>query len=162
VPEFKKKHYTEINKVAESAGVEALIIDSIYNPDEKAGEIFKQEPEANEKVKAGRQIYLYMYSMKPPVIEMPKLVDKSLRQAMAMLNSYGLKLNKVTETYGYCQGCILKQLYNGKAIAVGEKIKKGSKIDLIVGKEKVGFTGEGDSTATNAPEIDETETEDEQ
>ncbi len=162
VPEFKKKNYTEISTIAETAGVEALIIDSIYNPDEKAGEIFKQEPEANEKVKAGRQIYLYMYSMKPPVIEMPKLVDKSLRQAIAMLNSYGLKLNKVTETYGYCQGCILKQLYNGKAIAVGEKIKKGSKIDLVVGKEKVGFTGEGDSTNTSVPETSETETEDEQ
>jgi eukaryotic-like serine/threonine-protein kinase len=151
VPEFKNKNYSEISKIAEDAGVQALIIDSIYNPDEKAGQIFKQEPEFNEKVKEGRQIYLYMYSMKPPVIEMPKLVDKSLRQATAMINSYGLKLNKVTETYGYCQGCVLKQLYMGKSIAVGEKIKKGSKIDLVVGKEQVGFTGEQDTTLPSAP-----------
>jgi eukaryotic-like serine/threonine-protein kinase len=152
VPEFKNKNFSEISKIAENAYVQALIIDSIYNPDEKAGQIFKQEPEFNEKVKAGRPIYLYMYSMKPPVIEMPKLVDKSLRQATAMINSYGLKLNKVTEVYGYCQGCILKQLYNGKPIAVGEKIKKGSKIDLVVGKEQVGFTGETDTNNIDAAE----------
>jgi eukaryotic-like serine/threonine-protein kinase len=145
VPDFKKKLVTEVEKIAENGKVKALIIDSIYNPDEKSGEIFKQEPEANEKVKEGRPIYLYMYSMKPPEIEMPKLIDKSLRQATAMIISYGLKLNRVTETYGYCQGCVLKQMCNGKAIAVGEKIKKGSKIDLIVGKEQVGFTGESDT-----------------
>ncbi len=159
VPEFVKQQYSEINKIAEAGDVQALIIDSIYSPDEKAGEIFKQEPEANELVKPGRPIYLYMYSMKPPEIEMPKLVDKSLRQAIAMINSYGLKLNKVTESYGYCQGCVLKQLFEGKAIAVGDKIKKGSKIDLIVGKEQIGFTGESDSNAVNPSIIEDTEEE---
>jgi eukaryotic-like serine/threonine-protein kinase len=161
VPEFVKKQYTEIKKIAEDGDVQALIIDSIYSPDETAGEIFKQEPEADALVKPGRPIYLYMYSMKPPEIEMPKLVDKSLRQAMAMINSYGLKLNKVTESYGYCQGCVLKQLFEGKIIAVGSKIKKGSKIDLIVGKEQIGFTGENDSNAVNSSSIDDSEAEEE-
>jgi beta-lactam-binding protein with PASTA domain len=160
VPVFVKKQFTEINQIAESGNVQALIIDSIYSPDEKAGEIFKQEPEANELVKPGRPIYLYMYSMKPPEIEMPKLVDKSLRQATAMINSYGLKLNKVTESYGYCQGCVLKQLFEGKPIAVGDKIKKGSKIDLVVGKEQVGFTGQGDSLSSETSDLEETEDED--
>jgi eukaryotic-like serine/threonine-protein kinase len=160
VPNFLKKKYLDINKIAEDAGVKTMIIDSIYNPDETAGEIFKQEPEANEKVKEDRPIYLYMYSLNPPVIEMPKLVDKSLRQATSMIHSYGLKLHKVTETYGYCQGCVLKQLINGKAVAVGEKIKKGSKIDLVVGKEMVGFTGAADSTnADNSGGFEDDENE---
>jgi hypothetical protein len=55
----------------------------------------------------------------------------------------------------------LKQLYMGKPIAVGDKIKKGSKIDLVVGKEQVGFTGEQDTTLPSAPILEDNSGEDE-
>ena len=33
-------------------------------------------------------------------------------------------------------GCILRQLFNGKEIIPGEPIKKGSEIDLEIGKQE--------------------------
>ena len=70
---------------------------------------------------------------------MPKLVDRSTRQALFMIESYGLRQGTVTEIAADCKGCVVKQLYKGKEIMAGEPIKKGSKIDLLVGKKESDF-----------------------
>src|ERR1700739_4047090 len=70
----------------------------------------------------------------PPQIEMPKLVDRSLRQAIAMIESYGLKAGEPKFVADACKNCVIKQFYKGKEIAAGTNIKKGSRIDLWVGK----------------------------
>jgi beta-lactam-binding protein with PASTA domain len=84
---------------------------------------------------------------------MPKLVDRSTRQAVFMIESYGLKVGKITEISGDCKGCVLKQFFNGKEIAAGEVIKKGSKIDLAVGRKDDEYALPVDSAAVvNDPE----------
>ncbi len=135
VPNFKGKLISELDNFILDKHVRYVIIDSIYDPEEKAGMVIKQDPEAKSQVKHNRLIYLYVTSTQAPQMEMPKLVDRSTRQAVFMIESYGLKVGKITEIAGDCKGCVLKQLYNGKEIAPGEPIKKGSKIDLAVGKK---------------------------
>ena len=137
VPDFKGKLITELDGFIEGKHVRYTIIDSVYEPKEKSGIVLKQEPEANSEVKHNRIIYLYVTSMQAPQIAMPKLVDRSSRQAVFMIESYGLKQGTITEIDADCKGCVVKQLFKGKEIMVGEAIKKGSKIDLLVGK-KVG------------------------
>ncbi len=86
---------------------------------------------------------------------MPKLVDRSTRQAISMIESYGLKQGKVTEIGGDCNGCVIKQFYKGKEIKPGDPIKKGSKIDLAVGRRENSFTASAsDSSATTPPDDD--------
>lgn len=138
VPDFKGKNITELDPFVSGKDVRYLIIDSIYDPKEKAGIVLKQDPEAKSTVKHNRTIYLYVTSMLPPQIAMPKLVDRSLRQALFMIESYGLKVGKQTQVSGDCNGCILKQFYKGKEIAPGSPIKKGSVIDLNVGVKQFG------------------------
>jgi beta-lactam-binding protein with PASTA domain len=96
--------------------------------------VVKQEPEPNEQVKDNRTIYLYVTSILPPSIEMPKLVDRSLRQAAAMIITYGLKLGKTKFVPDQCANCVLDQLVKGKKIEPGATIPKGTVIDLVVGK----------------------------
>lgn len=152
VPDFTGKTIAELDQFITDKNVRYQIIDSIYDPNEKPGVVLRQEPDAKSLVKHNRLIYLYVTSTQPPQIEMPKLVDKSERQAVFMIESYGLKLGKVTEIKGDCNGCVLRQLHEGKVIAPGTLIKKSSKIDIEIGKKENGFISNSDTTAA---EIDE-------
>jgi beta-lactam-binding protein with PASTA domain len=152
VPDFTRKSIHELDQFIIDKNVRYQIIDSIYDPNEKPGIVIRQEPEAKSLVKHNRLIYLYVTSVQPPQIEMPKLVDKSERQAVFMIESYGLKLGKIIEVKGDCNGCVLRQLYEGKVIAPGTLIKKSSKIDLEIGKKENEYISSIDTTAV---EIDE-------
>ena len=154
VPDFKGKSIAELGNFVANKNVGFVIIDSVYDPKEKSGIVIKQDPEAKSLVKHNRIIYLYVTSTQAPQMAMPKLVDRSTRQAIFMIESYGLKVGRITEIAGDCKGCVLKQYFNGKEIVPGEPIKKGSKIDLSVGKKEVGYTAPTDSTKVeNDPEI---------
>jgi beta-lactam-binding protein with PASTA domain len=80
------------------------------------------------------------------MIEMPKLVDRSVRQAIAMVESYGLKAN-VKYVANSCKNCVITQSYKGKEIVSGTHIKKGSLIELQVGK------GNGDNETMALPNL---------
>ncbi|MGZ4038185.1 MAG: PASTA domain-containing protein, partial [Bacteroidia bacterium] len=82
-----------------------------------------------------RTIYLYVTGMLPPQVVMPKLIDRSERQAILMLESYGLKAGKITEVAGDCNGCVLSQTMKGKDVAPGTMVKKGTVINLTIGKK---------------------------
>jgi len=153
VPNFKGKAISELDNFVIDKKVGYIIIDSIYSPEEKPGIVIKQDPEPKSLVKHNRIIYLYVTSTQAPQMAMPKLVDRSTRQAVFMIESYGLKVGKITEVTGDCKGCVLKQSFNGKEIMPGDAIKKGSKIDLIVGKKENEYISSTDSTASvNDPE----------
>ncbi len=133
VPDFSEKRISELKGFIEDKGVNFLIIDSLYDPSKTPGIVIKQEPSPKSKVKHNRNIYLYVTSMVPPQIIMPKLMDRSERQAKLLILSYGLRIGKVTTKNSDCNGCVLEQLNKGQIIEPGQNIKKGSVIDLIVG-----------------------------
>lgn len=152
VPDFKGKLIGELDKFIDGKNVRYAIIDSIYDPKQTSGMVIKQEPEAKSEVKHNRIIYLYVTSTQAPQIQMPKLVEKSTRQAILMMQSYGLKQGKITEIATDCKGCVVKQFYNGKEIEPGTPIKKGSKIDLVVGKKEMEYIAPSDSSGVIDPE----------
>ncbi len=156
VPDFKGKTIAELDNFVKDKNVGFTIIDSVYSPQEKSGIVIKQDPEAKSMVKHNRIIYLYVTSTQAPQMAMPKLVDRSTRQAVFMIESYGLKVGKITEIAGDCKGCVLKQYFNGKEIMPGDAIKKGSKIDLSVGKKEEDYSAMAtDSSAVADPEDEE-------
>lgn len=134
VPDFKNLKITELENFIADKDVKYEVIDSIYDPKIAKGIVVRQEPEAGADVKQNRTIFLYVTSVMPPRIEMPKLVDRSLRQATAMITSYGLRLGKIDFKPDQCANCVLEQLVKGKKIEPGELIEKGTVIQLIVGK----------------------------
>jgi beta-lactam-binding protein with PASTA domain len=134
--------------------VSYLIIDSIYDPNEKHGVVIKQEPEYNSKVKENRTIYLYVTGNVPPQIQMPKLIDRSERQARLIIQTYGLKLGKVTEKRADCNGCVIGQIINGKDVNPGSTVKKGSIVDLIVGFKDELFSSSATADSTKKDEPD--------
>lgn len=143
VPDFTKLKLSELDNFIVEKGIKYMVVDSIYDTKSPPGSVIKQEPEPNTEVKEGRTIYLYVNSVMPPSVLMPKLVDRSLRQAQAMLTTYGLKLGKIKFIPDQCANCVLDQLVKGKRIPQGESVAKGTVINLVVGKglsdEEVGI-----------------------
>jgi len=135
VPDFSGVKLAELDNFVSDKNLRYLVIDSIYDTKAPNGTVVKQEPEAGAKVKNNRTIYLYVTSILPPSILMPKLIDRSLRQAVAMITTFGLKLkNPPRFVPDQCANCVLNQLVNGKKIEPGVSIPKGTIIELVVGK----------------------------
>ncbi len=134
VPNFSGVKLAELDKFTADKNIRYLVIDSIYNAKAVKGTVVKQEPEPDAEVKNGRIVYLYVTSIMPPSIQMPKLIDRSLRQAAAMISTYGLKLGKIEFVPDQCANCVLDQLVKGKKIEPGVNIPKGTVISLTVGK----------------------------
>jgi len=144
VPDFNEKRITELGSFIQDKGVNFAIIDSIYDPSKTPGIVVKQEPFAKSKVKHNRTIYLYVTSLVPPQVTMPKLKDRSERQAKLMILSYGLKIGKVIQKPADCNGCVIEQMVGGKVVPEGQPIKKGSIIHLVVGVRD-NYSGGSDS-----------------
>jgi beta-lactam-binding protein with PASTA domain len=134
VPDFNGLSVFELDNFVKDKKVRYTIIDSTYDPKQKPGTIYRQDPEKATEVKEDRVVYLYVTSVMPPQIEMPQLEGRSLRQAVAMIESYGLKVGKINWVADPFKNAIIKQLYKGQEIKAGTRIKKGSVIDLNVGK----------------------------
>jgi len=154
VPDFKGKQIIDLENFLSDKKVSYLIIDSIYDPNEKPGVVIKQEPEFNSKVKENRTIYLYVTGNVPPQIEMPKLIDRSERQARLIIQTYGLKLGKITEKKADCSGCVIEQTINGTKVNPGDMVKKGSIVNLIIGLKDDLFSSSTTADSTNIDEAD--------
>lgn len=155
VPDFSDIKVVALNDFIKDKDVNYQIIDSIYDPKQKTGIVLRQDPEPNVKVKHNRTVYLYVTGMVAPQIKMPKLIDRSERQARLIVGSYGLKIGKVTEKSADCNGCVLAQLVGGKEVEPGAFVKKGSVVSLIVGvKDSYYNSMPSDSGDVKEPEID--------
>ena len=152
VPDFKGVEVGRLNDFIKSKDVSYQIIDSIYDPKQKPGIVLRQDPEANNKVKHNRTVYLYVTGMVAPQIQMPKLIDRSERQARLIIGTYGLKTRHVTEKAADCNGCVIAQLMNGKEIMAGELVKKGSSIDLIIGVKDSHYSSYNEADTSKAPD----------
>lgn len=113
---------------------ELLISDSIFQDGAEKNLILEQDPAPATTVKKGRKIYITVSSSNPPTISMPELVDLSLRQATSLMEIYGLRVGKLSYRPDLCTNCILEQQINGKRVEAGERVKKGVKVDLLVGQ----------------------------
>lgn len=108
-------------------------IDSVYSIEKPHGTIMEQDPDPETQVKEGRTIYLSIVSMIPPHVKVPDLKDVSLREATAILESYGLKVGELIYKPDLAQNAVLALQMAGQEIKTGESIPKGSIIDLVLG-----------------------------
>jgi len=114
---------------------EFVINDSVFVPEKAGGTVLSQDPLPGNKAKVGRKIYLSIVAWSSPQIEMPNLVDLSLRQAENLLASNDLKLGQVIYKASKYPNAVLEQRHNGRIVEAGMLVPYQAKITLIVGKE---------------------------
>lgn len=147
VPDFFSMSIPDAARAAESAGMELVVTDSVYNKRLSPGTIFSQVPQAGTYVKKGRHISVVINSFVPRKIKMPNLVDISLRQAMTNLNAKGLQVGKlIYKSSGEGTNLVLEQRYHGRKIEPGRMVESGATIDLVLGMKS-------DETNTHVPDV---------
>jgi eukaryotic-like serine/threonine-protein kinase len=133
VPQVTGMALTDLDSFLRERSLRYYVSDSSYNPSVKAFTILTQDPQPGATVKEQRKIYI-SYNMKnPPQINMPKLIDVSVKNAEMILKSYDLILGNITYVPDLAQNAVLKQLVKGKEVKPGEMVSKGSVVDLVVG-----------------------------
>ena len=133
VPKVTGMNVADLENYLDERNLNYFVDDSSYSPNIRPFTVLVQDPAPGEKVKEGRKIYLQVSMKNPPVIKMPKLTDGSSKNAMLILKSYDLVVGQLQMVPDLASGAVLKQLVNGKEIAPGAPIAKGTKVDLVVG-----------------------------
>jgi eukaryotic-like serine/threonine-protein kinase len=133
LPNLSKTNLSTAEALLKSLELKYIVIDSVYVEDSPPGLVINQNPYPGAHVKRGRNIYLYITSTLPPLVEMPDLLDKSLRQAKNLLDNSGLKVGEVRTVIDPLPGFVLKQTYKNNSVEPGTKIPKGSVINIEIG-----------------------------
>lgn len=129
----------QIEQLTTIDNFEVIIIDSVFDSRQPRGTILIQDPVPGTYVKKGRKVYLTTVAVLPEQIKMPNLIDLTLRQAKATIETYGLRLGQINYVPDIAANAVLAQFYKGRSVEPGFELLKGSVIDLRVGKE----TGSG-------------------
>ena len=117
----------------EGLGLHYVIVDSVYQSNQRGGYILRQDPDSGSLIKKGRKIYLTVTSFNPESTNVPDLHSLSVRNAISQLENAGLhggKLRFVDDPHHV----VLEQKYKGRTVAAGRQMEKGAQIDLVVGR----------------------------
>lgn len=145
VPDITKMPLNEAINLLDENGFRYQIEDSVYSESHLPGVVVRQMPEATfrdpqtgdvmpNKVKQGRRFYLIVNKKSMPIVSMPKVTGKSKKMALAHLSNLGLEMEIKYKNNNVCDDCVLEQRYNGNVIKPGDKIRRGEKVTIVLGK----------------------------
>ena len=134
VPNLVGLNPSQIEQLETITNFEVIVVDSVFDSRQPSGSVIIQDPVAGSNVKKHRKIYLTTVAVLPEQVSMPDLVDLTLRQASAALETYGLELGNVSYVPDIAANAVLAQFYRNREIAPGTMVLKGSVISLRVGQ----------------------------
>ncbi|WP_130736231.1 PASTA domain-containing protein [Flavobacterium sp. J27] len=140
VPDLSKMQVAIADEKLKELGLELLLLDTVdFKKEMPPFSIVEQSPKAGTTVKDGRKIYVKLNSGGFTDITLPDFYEKTYRQISANLKSLGLKEGKITYKKNMAKDVVLGLTHNGKTLKVGDKIKKNSVVDFILGDGKEVF-----------------------
>ncbi|MBN1118290.1 MAG: PASTA domain-containing protein [Bacteroidales bacterium] len=134
VNDFTGLPLEEVIPKLEERGFRYQIFDSIYISTQEPGVIIDQHPKSGRAVKKNRTMFFTINASAPEKIQVPNLVGVTLREGKARLESFGLLLGQLSYRYDISKNVILEQKLNGRLLAPGDSIPKGTMVDLVLGK----------------------------
>ncbi|MDQ3051286.1 MAG: PASTA domain-containing protein [Bacteroidota bacterium] len=134
VPDVRGMQMDKLQSFLDNKNLRYQVADStIFDMTKPPGTVIEQDPRPNEKVKEHRTIYLSITRSTPPGVKIPDLEDNSLRQAEAILRSYGLIRGELIYKPDLAKNAVLEMQIDGKKVEKGEEVTKGTVIDLVLG-----------------------------
>lgn len=135
VPDVTDKNYNEAIQLLEGTGL-SYNLDTLYdfNPNFEPLAVTKQEPPAQSKVKPGRKVYLYINRDTPSKVPFPNVIDKSLFEARAELDKWGIRIGKIQFVEGEFANLVEKAYFKNKVLRAGDMVEKFSSVNLVVSK----------------------------
>jgi eukaryotic-like serine/threonine-protein kinase len=136
VPYVIGKNLNDVEKQLSDAGFETVIQDSVYYDSLPRGVVIKQVPDADAVVKVNRTVYVIINRFVAPDVPMPNIIGYSLRNAQYTLESMGLKMGDTSSRVDFAKNTVLEISINGNMVKPGDKVKVGSKVDLVIARGK--------------------------
>ncbi len=151
-PAVKEVKVPDITGLTESKAVERLEDNELkagdisYEASDSVskGMVIRQDPAAGEKVEENSSVS-FTVSSGSESVEVPNVIYMSLSEAKSALSSAGLEVGTVSEDYSEESD---KDVVISQSTKGGSKIRKGSKVDIVIGKGPKPTT----AAETQAPE----------
>lgn len=121
-----------------------IIRDNSYLPQFPLNVAIDQNPKCGEHVKRKRCIKLTFNASEKPKIQLPNLIDKSVRYVYALFKLKRLNIGNIKYVDDIAHNIVLELYCNGKKIRENQMVTIDSVIDLTVGVNK---------TETEVPDI---------
>lgn len=134
VPDFSGLTLEQSLKIAKTKNLRIEIIDSVYSGPGRRGTVLDQNPPPDFKVKSNRKIFITIKSIVPRIILMPDFIHTTLVQAKADIETYGLRIGKLSYEPSIYDNVVLEQKYKNKSIKPGDEIPQGAEIELVLGQ----------------------------
>jgi len=140
VPDLSKMQVVIADEKLKELGLELLLLDTVdFRKEMPPYSIVEQNPKFGTTVKDGRKIYVKINSGGYTDIILPDFKEKTYRQISANLKSMGLKEGRITYKKNMAKDVVLSLTQNGRILKEGDKVKKNSVVDFILGDGKEVF-----------------------
>ncbi len=140
VPDLSKMTIEQAEEKLSDLDLQYEIMDSTnYNPDFPYQTVIEQIPKAGFFVKEDRKIYLSINRSGYPMIEIPPVLGKTLRQAEPSLKAVGFQIGRIRYRKYIAKDEVLEMSHQGRKIQPGDELEKTSVIDLVLGDGEGGL-----------------------
>lgn len=139
VPDVVGMNIEELSDFLDSKRLRYVVTqDSGYNADMEPHTVLIQFPKPNTSVKEDRKIYVTLNSKKAPLVKFPDFPEsRSFKNVELQFSALGLKVGKKEYKLDHLKHNVVGDfLLDGKKVAAGDYLPKGSKIDLLLGTGK--------------------------
>lgn len=133
VPDLKGMSFDEAMEFIRDKDLRIEVADSSYSPESDPFTVLEQFPQPHAEVKPHRKINLTLNARIPPTITFPDLSGSTFDFAQTQLKNLDLRIGSVSYRPDIAHNVILESRVNGQKLGVGQRVNKGSKIDLVVG-----------------------------
>ena len=143
VPDLSKMKLEIAEEKLNELDLEVFLLDTVeFNADFPPFTILEQDPKAGSLVKDGRKVYVKLNAGEFTDITIPEFKDKTFRQISSTIKSLTLKEGKITYKPHIAKDVVLQIYQNGRRLRAGDKVKKNSTLDFVLGDGKEVFNEE--------------------
>ena len=137
VPDLTGMTMGEAAEILRTKDLEYVVADSSYSSDTAPLIVLEQYPKPSAIVKIHRKINIGLNARIPPSISYPDLTGSSYDIALGQLRSLDVRIGTVEYQQDIADNSILESKVNDKVVQVGQLIPKGTRINLIVGRDSL-------------------------
>jgi beta-lactam-binding protein with PASTA domain len=134
VPELKGLSTEEAIKALQERNLDYLVIDSIYDRKAVPGSVFDQSPAFESQVKEGRQVFLTIYRLSPPMEKLGIKQGDYATVAMIKLRNKSIDFDTLYEDNNTLANSIIRVTQRGKTLKASDEVARGSKVMLVIGR----------------------------
>jgi len=119
--------------ILEAQGLEAILLDSIYDPRGRAGAVVEQDPRPLAQVKTGRKVYLTVYRSEAPSERIEVTEGMDAQVARIILQNKGFRFVERYVPTADLAGLVVEVRRAGEALLSDDRAPRGAEVELLIG-----------------------------